>query len=133
MRLPSSPGYGGKSSPSASRPSLMQWTVRAMTCLLISLCGYATENSVVPVLGAPTKNAGHAHPPRLYQDSPGRRRDRRVDPHRRVRIRAESARDAAQRLVRPDARTLRRIQPGVREVLEGEAGPGRVGATVARR
>src|SRR4051812_35986803 len=30
MRFPSSPGYGGKSRPSASRPSLTQWTVLAM-------------------------------------------------------------------------------------------------------
>src|SRR6185503_2727571 len=30
MRLPSSPGYGGKSRPSASRPSFTQFTMRAM-------------------------------------------------------------------------------------------------------
>src|SRR5574337_178111 len=30
MRLPSSPGIGGRSSPSASRPSLIQFTMRAM-------------------------------------------------------------------------------------------------------
>src|SRR2546426_12543846 len=30
MRLPSSPGYGGKSRPSASRPSLTQWIMRAI-------------------------------------------------------------------------------------------------------
>src|SRR5438477_10118995 len=32
MRLPSSPGYGGKSRPSASRPSLMHWIMRAIGC-----------------------------------------------------------------------------------------------------
>src|SRR5207248_570347 len=30
MRLPSSPGYGGKSRPSASRPSLTHFTIRAI-------------------------------------------------------------------------------------------------------
>src|SRR5215471_4258842 len=33
MRLPSSPGYGGKSSPSASRPSFTHFTIRAMTSI----------------------------------------------------------------------------------------------------
>src|SRR6266550_4367228 len=32
MRFPSSPGYGGKSRPSASRPSLMHWIMRAIDC-----------------------------------------------------------------------------------------------------
>ncbi|CFN63474.1 Uncharacterised protein [Bordetella pertussis] len=32
MRVPSSPGYGGKSSPSASRLSFTQLTIRDMVC-----------------------------------------------------------------------------------------------------
>src|SRR6185436_3318783 len=37
MRLPSGPGYGGKSSPSASRPSFTHCTVRAIIALLEKL------------------------------------------------------------------------------------------------
>src|SRR5262245_18932089 len=42
MRLPSSPGYGGKSSPSASRPSLMHFTILAMAFFPCSCTVYYT-------------------------------------------------------------------------------------------
>ncbi len=38
MRCPSSPGYGGRSRPSASRPSFTQWTIRAISHLLEQSC-----------------------------------------------------------------------------------------------
>ena len=46
---------------------------------------------------------------------------------------AQGRRHAAQRVLRPDARVVRRLQQGLRQVLGGEDGPEDLGAAVARR